>query len=226
MQTLTDFILTAMTTAGPLALGLALLLGPLGVPIPTGLLLLAAGALARQGLMPLGPALGISLVATVAGDVASYGLGRLAGGWTQRLAGRRAVAWEKARRWFQERGGLALYLTRVVLTSLDVPTNLIAGSSRYAFGRFVLSDVAGRLTWLLLYGGLGYLFGSQWPVVAEALNTYGLWIGIGGLMVAGLYALLRRWGGAGLLRRWREDSEPRAGSQPSALRPATCTEAG
>ena len=47
---LTELFLNEMTTYGPLSLGLAMLLGPLGVPVPTPLLALATGALARQGL--------------------------------------------------------------------------------------------------------------------------------------------------------------------------------
>jgi membrane-associated protein len=78
-----------------------------------------------------------------------------------------------------------------LLTALDVPTNLIAGSSRYAYQRFLTYDVAGRVTWILLYGGLGYAFGSQWEVVGQAVSSYGGWLG--GVAVAGIgiYMLIR-----------------------------------
>jgi membrane protein DedA with SNARE-associated domain len=171
--------LSTMTTAGPAALALALFLGPLGLPVPTGLLLIAAGAFARQGLMPLALVAGLGLGVTLLGDAASYLLGRFAGGWVERLGhGRRAAAWQRAQEQFRQRGGLALYATRVLLTALDMPTNLIAGSSRYSFRRFLAWDVAGRVTWLLLYGGLGYLFSSQWQAVTTLLSTYGLWVGV------------------------------------------------
>lgn len=45
------FFLSGMITCGPPALGLALFLGPLGLPIPTALLVLVAGAFARQGML-------------------------------------------------------------------------------------------------------------------------------------------------------------------------------
>jgi membrane protein DedA with SNARE-associated domain len=190
---LADVFLTAMTTYGPLALGLALLLGPLGLPIPTGVLMTAAGAFARQGLMSWGAVLALGLAATVLGDVISYALGRLAGDWGQRLfQGRRAAAWQRAQARFEERGGLAVYVTRVVLTALDVPTTLIAGSSRYAFRHFLAWDVAGRASWVLLYGGLGYLCGSQWPVVSQAASRYGLWLGGAAIAGMGLVYVLRR----------------------------------
>ena len=146
-----SIFLSAMTAAGPAALALALFLGPLGLPIPTGLLVVAAGAFVRQGLMPLALAAGLGLAATLLGDAASYLLGRFAGGWAHRLnKGRRAAAWQRAQEQFKRRGGLALYSTRVLLTSMDVPTNLIAGGSGYSFRRFLAWDIAGRVTWLLL----------------------------------------------------------------------------
>ena len=193
--------LSAMTTTGPAAFALALFLGPLGLPIPTGLLVVAAGAFVRQGLMPLGVAVGLGLAATLLGDAISYLLGRFAGGWAQRLGkGRRAPAWQRAQEQFKRRGGLALYATRVLLTALDVPTNLIAGGSGYGFRRFLAWAVAGRVTWLLLYGGLGYLFSSQWQVVTALLNTYGLWLGLAagaGFLLAQLVRRLRRFRRAG-----------------------------
>ena len=52
-------------------------------------------------------------------------------------------------------------------------------------------DAAGELTWLLVYGALGYFFGSQWEYVSDLIsNASGLLIG---LVIAGVgaYALLR-----------------------------------
>jgi membrane protein DedA with SNARE-associated domain len=85
----------------------------------------------------------------------------------------------------------------VLLTALDVPTNLIAGGSRHAFRRFLAWDVAGRVTWLLIYGGLGYLFSSQWQAVTVLLSAYGLWLGVAagaGFLFVQLVRCLRRTG--------------------------------
>jgi membrane-associated protein len=187
-----DFFLSALTDVSPLALGLGLFLGPLGLPIPTAVLVMAAGALIRQGLLTWSTALGLGLAASVLGDSASYTLGRLAGGWVERIARRRARAWQRSRAWFLQRGAVAVYLTRVLLTALDVPTNLIAGSSNYAFRRFLTWDLAGRATWLLLYGGLGYLFSSQWQATSQAIGTYGLWVGAAAAISTGAYCLVRQ----------------------------------
>jgi membrane-associated protein len=80
-----------------------------------------------------------------------------------------------------------------LLTPLALPTNLIAGGSGYRYWRFLTYDVAGEFTWILLYGGLGYLFGSQWELISQFISDFsGLLVGLVALG-AGLYFLLRRW---------------------------------
>ena len=82
----------------------------------------------------------------------------------------------------------------MLLTALDVPTNLIAGGSRYSFRRFLAWDIAGRVTWLLIYGGLGYLFSSQWQTVTALLSSCGLWIGVAVGVILLLVQMVRRAG--------------------------------
>ena len=197
---MTDFFLNALTLYGPLALGLALLLGAGGVPIPIGLLMLAAGAFARQGLMDWPVAAAVGLAGTGLGDVGSYGPGRFVGdGVQRRLKGKRAALWLKAQAQFLKHGTLALLSTRALFTGLDVPTNLVAGSSRYPFGHFLAWDLVGRLGWLLLYGGLGYALGGQWQTVSQAINDYQGWFAV--VAVVGIGFLL--------LRRLCQNQQPR-----------------
>ena len=59
------------------------------------------------------------------------------------------------------------------MTALAIPTNLIAGGSGYPFRRFMLYDTLGEIMWIVLYGGLGYIFGSQWETVNEFLSNFG-----------------------------------------------------
>lgn len=187
---LTDLFIMGMTTYGPSVLGLALMLGALGMPVPGTLLLLAAGALARTGSIDWSAALGLGLLGAALGDSTSYTMGRFAKGWVQRRFGQ-SLAWQTARNNFERRGPLAVYSTRFLLTPLAIPTNLIAGGCEYDFRRFFTYDVAGEVTWILFYGGLGYVFGSQWGVVTQFVSDYSSWLG--GLTVLGIgtYFLIR-----------------------------------
>jgi membrane-associated protein len=57
------------------------------------------------------------------------------------------------------------------VTGLAVPVNLISGGGGLTFRRFFLYDLTGEAIWIFGYGGLGYLFGTQWEAVSDFLNN-------------------------------------------------------
>jgi len=192
-QELIDFFLDALANYGPAALGLALLVGNMGLPTPTTPLVVASGALARQGLINWQAAVVMGYAGAILGDMFSYAVGRSGWDWAQRaLSQRRADLWNRALARFQRHAGLAVYVTRFVFTTLDVPVNLIAGSSRYPFPRFLAATLAGRATWLVLFGGLGYVAGSQWRTASQIIDEYSLYLAIAILIILGIVLLYRR----------------------------------
>jgi membrane-associated protein len=192
MSDITDTLLTTVLAYGAPALGLALLVVALGIPLPATLLLLASGAFVRQGSLDAWVALGLGLLGSVLGDSGSYCLGRCGGVLVLRRIEGRAL-WRQARATFERRGALAIFLTRFLLTPLALPTNLLAGSSRYAYGRFLALDALGELIWIALYGGLGYAFADQWETVSDlAGNLTGAVIGLLALVTGGALAYRMR----------------------------------
>ena len=175
---------------GPPIVGGALLLGALGFPLPGTLLVIAAGAFIRQEILDLYTTPVLALVGVMTGDVVVYAVGRFARPWIDRHFGQ-SPSWQKAKKAFERRGGIAIYLTRWLLTPLAVPTNLIAGGSGYPFVKFLIFDIAGELTWILVYGGVGYAVGSQWELISDIITNFsGLIVSV--LIVgAGLYLLVR-----------------------------------
>ncbi|MCL4299857.1 MAG: VTT domain-containing protein [Anaerolineae bacterium] len=193
---LTDLFLTGVIVYGAPAFGLALLLGAFGLPLPGSLLVIAAGAFVRQGVLDGWLALILGLGGALLGDSLSYGLGRVAKAWVQARF-EQASVWRRAQTTFNRQGGLTVYLTRFLLTPLAIPVNLIAGGSSYSFWRFLAYAAAGEATWLVLYGGLGYIFGSQWELISQFVSDFsGVLVGIVALGT-GIYFLLyrqhRRW---------------------------------
>ncbi len=189
-------ILTYIITYGSVALGVTILLAALGVPFPSTVFVLASGAFIQQGALDLPSTLAVALLFVVTGDTLSFGMGWLLRGFLQRRFGG-LESWRNAESYFQRRGGLAIFLTRCLLTPIAVPTNWIAGSSGYRPLRFVGYAAAGELTWLLVYGGLGYLFGSQWEVVSTFISDFsGLLVGLV-LLGGGFIWWLRREKGIG-----------------------------
>jgi membrane protein DedA with SNARE-associated domain len=130
------------------------------------------------------------LLGAVLGDTLSYGIGRVLRRPIQTRYGQ-SSGWLKAEAYVARRGGLAIYLTRWLLTPIAMPVNLVAGSSGYSLQRFVGYDTAGEMTWIIVYGTLGYVFGSQWETVSDFVSNFsGLLVGIV-LAVIGLYFLIR-----------------------------------
>ncbi|MCP4359029.1 MAG: DedA family protein [Chloroflexi bacterium] len=189
---LSTLMLTWIIEYGSPVVAVALLVGALGLPVPGTLIVIATGAFIRQELLDVYTTPLLALVGAVTGDMVVYGVGRFAHGWIERRFGQSAT-WQKARDYFERRGGIAIYLTRWLVTPLAIPTNLIAGSSGYPFLKFLLFDIAGEVTWIALYGGLGYTFGDQWELISEFISNFS------GLIVsllaigAGVYLIVRFW---------------------------------
>ena len=188
---MSDFLLTQMINYGAPVFGALLFLGALGVPIGASVLVIAAGAFSQQGIFnwPLMAILG--LIGAIVGDAISFGIGFYARDWVEDRFGRLA-AWRNAKKSFDARAGLAIYLTRFLITALAIPTNLIAGGSGIQFRRFMIYDSLGELTWIVLYGGLGYWFGSQWELVSDFISNFGGLIFGLIILIAGLVLARRR----------------------------------
>jgi membrane protein DedA with SNARE-associated domain len=169
---MSDYLLTQIINYGAPLFGLILFLGAMGIPVPASILLIAAGAFSQQGFLNWVSIAIFGLLGAVAGDAVSFGMGFYAKNWvSKRIDG--SPIWKNARDTFESRAGLAVYLTRFLVTALALPTNLIAGGSGIEFRRFMAYDSLGELTWIILYGGLGYLFGSQWELVSDFISNFG-----------------------------------------------------
>lgn len=186
---MSDFLLTQVINYGAPLFALTLFLGALGLPVGASVMVIAMGAFTQQGYFewPIMAALG--LLGAVLGDGLSFGMGYYGKAWVgAKIAAR--PAWSNALTQFDNRAGAAIFLTRFLITALAIPTNLIAGSSGYSFRRFMAYDVLGEVVWVFGYGGLGYLFGSQWELVSEFLNDFGgLLLGI----VVFIFGLRQAW---------------------------------
>lgn len=168
---------------------IVLLLGGMGIPLPGVFIVIAAGAFIRQELLHLYFTPLVGLIAVVIGDSCVYAAGRFASGRIEKRFGA-SSAWTNANQQFERRGGIAIYLSRWLVTPLAVPTNLIAGSSRFGVGRFLMFDTAGEITWLLLFGGLGYAFGDQWSLITDIVSNFSGLIASVLAVAGGMYLLV------------------------------------
>lgn len=163
--TLHDKFLGALLVYGYPALGLTLLLGAIGLPLPTGMSTVLAGSLAAQDRLSWLGASVLAVVASVIGDAIGYGLGRLLnrefierwGRWIGYTQARR----QRVSRLFDEWGAMTILLTRTLVEPLSAVANLLAGLARYRLPEFIAYVIVGRLLWTCAFFGLGYGIGGD-----------------------------------------------------------------
>jgi membrane protein DedA with SNARE-associated domain len=173
MTEMMDLLQLSLMVYGAPVLGLIVLVGALGfLPAPTSLLVIAAGVFSRQGSMDWYYAAALGLAGAVLGDSLGFALGRWGGKWVSNRYGNSKV-WIKAQSTFDRGSGVAVFITRFLLTALAVPVNLMAGSSKLRFRSFLFYVIAGEAMWIILYGGLGYFFSSQWTLINSLVGDFG-----------------------------------------------------
>lgn len=176
LDNLSAWALASLDQYGAPVLLFLTFIGSLGIPFPVTLVIVAAGALTRQGLIDWRLALPACLLGASLADHSEYLLGRQARAWLSRFENK--AVWQQAHAIFNRQGGWAIMLTRFWLTPLAPAINLIAGG-HYPYTRFLFFDVLGQLAWVLIYGGLGYIFVGEWLRVSQAVSGFsGLSLGL------------------------------------------------
>lgn len=190
MTNLSQWLLTGVGNYGAPLLALFVYLGSLGIPFPVTLLLIAVGAFIRQGVMVWWLAGLVTLAAAILADTTLFTIGYRAQSWVQRKFGQKE-AWQKAEEFFERRGGLAIIFTRFWLTPLAPAVDLIA-ATRYSYARFLAFDFVGEIVWVVLFGGVGYIFETEWEAAYQLISDFsGLSMGLV-ILGVGIFWLLRR----------------------------------
>ncbi|MCU1519211.1 MAG: DedA family protein [Pseudarthrobacter sp.] len=141
----------------------------IGFVIPGETAAVLGGVVASRGEVQLPVMMAVAVVAAVLGDTVGYEIGKYLG---PRLGKSKAMTRHrkrinKAQDFLRRRGGWAVFLGRFVAFFRAVMPAL-AGTSRMPYGRFVLFNAAGGLTWGIGFVLLGYLAGNSYEAVAKA----------------------------------------------------------
>lgn len=133
--------------------------------LPGDSLIFVAGSLAALGSLKMAWLLPLLIFAAIAGDTVNYWIGSFAG---ERLMKTRFVKPEnlqKTQQFFDKHGGKAIILARFV-PIVRTLAPFVAGVGKMVYGRFLLFNVIGGVSWVGLFLVLGYYFGSL-PIVRE-----------------------------------------------------------
>jgi membrane protein DedA with SNARE-associated domain len=177
----TDQLFGLLSTYGLPVLFVVLAISSAGVPFPITLMLIATGSLVAQGEMGLWPVLIVCSAGAIVGDNIGYGLGRWGGRKlvrriTNRFGGADMI--KRAEAFTKRRGGVAIFLSRWLVTPLGPWLNLTSGITGYPWPRFLFWDVLGELLWVVLYVSLGNIFSDRVGALADLLGNL-TWVIVG-----------------------------------------------
>ncbi len=179
---------------------LAVLAQQLGLPVPSVVFLMAAGALsAHGGMNPLIIIL-LSVAGCLAGDGVWFWMGRKWGAKALQLLCRlspdpRSCS-RNAHERFRRYGVKAMCIAKFV-PGLDAVMPPLAGAQRAPLTRFLALDTVGSVLWSAGYLGLGFVFSKQLAAAIRWVQNCGTALGVAIIVPVVLYAA---WRGLVLVR--------------------------
>src|SRR5438105_10916849 len=175
---------------GQAVLFIVSLIAQLGAPVPMTPLLLAAGALAKEGQLSFASVVAISMAASALGHLVGYEAGRRGGPDVLRLICRISIEPDSCVRrtedLFGRHGGRALVAAPFV-PGLGAVAPPLAGMAGMSIGRFLLLDSLGALLFSALLAGIGFAAGPELIVLVQVGLRFGVWLGLAGGVVLGLW---------------------------------------
>lgn len=193
-----------------------LIVGSAGVPLPLSIALVLLGALSVERGGPDFLLLTLSgTAASVAGDLFDYSAGRIGGvrllRWIyrrqRRLLGPSLV---RANRLLRRHGGLVIFLSRFLVTTIASPVSLLVGISRLKLIRFLFWDIAGEVVFVAGNLLIGRFFGGSLEEQGDLAPLF--WIlGAAGIALPIAFRLGRRL--------WQVRFVPRLAFSPRVVLP-------
>lgn len=167
-----------------------------GVPVPGELALVIAAGFAGEGALSLTGVIIASWIGTIFGGSGGYWLGRTGGrSLLQRYGPRIGITeqrLQRTKRYFTDHGAKTIIVARFIAL-LRMLASLVAGITHMPFGVFTLCNAVGGLLWSVVFGILGYFFGSHWPLLEHIIHRVGIvTLGIVVVTIAGIVIWRRR----------------------------------
>jgi membrane protein DedA with SNARE-associated domain/membrane-associated phospholipid phosphatase len=173
-----------------------------GLVAPGETVVIAGGVVAGQGEIQLLPLIGIVWLCAVLGDTTSFYIGRRLGRpFLERHGPRVKITEERLEQvesYLQRHGGKTIVIGRFIgLVRALAP--FVAGSSGFAYRRFIPYSVVGTGLWATTFCVLGYIFWQSFDKVAKLAGQAVFGFGVFVAVIVGLVVLYRRREG---IRDW------------------------
>lgn len=192
---LIGFILSVIDALGEVGVGVLVLLESVIPPIPSEIILPAAGALVYFGDLN-GPLTFLcATIGSLAGALILYWAGHAFGEertrrWLTRVPLVTGNDIDRADAWFARRGRAAVFFGRLI-PGVRSMISLPAGAAGMPLGPFCLYTTLGSAIWNALLLSAGYLLGTQWQLVEEHIDAFSTVLYVG-IAIAIMVMVIRR----------------------------------
>ncbi len=201
------FLEQALIDYGYIIVFCAIMIESMGVPFPGETTLLVASAYAAStGALSIYGVIACAAGGAMTGDSLGYWIGREGGRRLIRRYGKYVGLtdhrYARVQGYLKRHGGKAIFFGRFVSVARTWIAVLV-GAHHLNYVQFLLYDILGSIAWATLYGSLGYVFGSNLPLLEKWVRGAGIIIAIcaAGVVVYLLYLRRKR-------RLAKEISEP------------------
>jgi membrane protein DedA with SNARE-associated domain/rhodanese-related sulfurtransferase len=166
---------------GHIVIFVAVFIEQIGLPLPSGPVLLAAGALVGLHRLSLPAVLALAVAASLICDSLWFLLGRLRGSSVLEFVCRVSIEPDtcvsKTHSAYVRYGPESLLVSKFLpwFGTLGPP---MAGMFRLSPWKFVFLDAGGSLVWSGAYIAVGWVFRTQLEDLAAAMSRFGAWIGV------------------------------------------------
>ncbi len=184
---MTDTLLDLIPHYGLFLLFVTGFLACLAIPIPSSMLVLAAGSFVATGDLVLWQVFAVAFVSYVLGDQTAFGIARWAGApflaWLAKSP-RMEPLISKSQDLIQRRGQSAVVISHTILSPSCPYVSYLSGAGGMNWARFSVAAITGAFIWSCFYVGLGFIFATQLTLVAGILSNFF------GVMMAGTTIVL------------------------------------
>ncbi|WP_309666542.1 VTT domain-containing protein [Tabrizicola sp.] len=191
---MTDWLLALVPQYGLWLLAATTFLSCLALPLPASILMLTAGGFVAAGDLALMPVFAAAAAGGIAGDQLGYWAGKRFGA---RMIARlrhdpaRDKVLDRAVAIMDQRGLMAVFLTRWLFSPLGPWVNLTAGSTGYGWCKFTGAGVVGEAVWAAIYVGGGYVFAGNVAAASTMLGSVlGVVAGGAGVVILGYWLFI------------------------------------
>jgi len=130
--------------------------------LPGDSLLFAAGAFAATGALDRWTLLMLLSVAAISGDTVNYAIGKYVGpkvfhGENVRFLNKKHL--ERTHEFYEKYGGKTIILARF-MPIIRTFAPFVAGIGSMTYGKFIVYNIAGGISWILVFVFGGYYFGN------------------------------------------------------------------